>query len=251
MKRIIFALFALSVLLVPSLASSGLTNAPRIHIKEGTSINWAGYAIETNLKKPQNNVVTDVKGSWVVPAVDCSVTPSAYSSFWIGIDGYSSNTVEQIGTESDCSSGSSIYHAWYEMYPRNLAYLPMTITPGHMMSAEVKYLTFGNFQLTIKDVTAGTTFSTVQTSNSAKRSSAEWVAEAPWSGGVLPLADFGTVLFSSSSATINGHTGTINDAKWRYDPITMTTSSGAPKATPSPLFNGGSSFSVAWNSAGP
>jgi hypothetical protein len=100
MKKLTLVLLTLSVLLasslVSSLASSGLTNAPNIHVKEGTSLNWAGYAIETNLNKPQSGAVTDVKGSWVVPTVDCLATPNAYSSFWIGIDGYSSNTVEQI-----------------------------------------------------------------------------------------------------------------------------------------------------------
>jgi hypothetical protein len=51
--------------------------------------------------------VTDVTGSWTVPAVDCTSpngTPNGYSSFWVGIDGYGSNTVEQIGTDSDCVS---------------------------------------------------------------------------------------------------------------------------------------------------
>ena len=42
-----------------------------------------------------------------------------YSSVWVGIDGYSSNTVEQIGTEQDVSAnGKTSYYAWYEMYPQ-------------------------------------------------------------------------------------------------------------------------------------
>jgi len=247
MDKLNLALFVGSILLTIYLvnSSSFLLHAPRIHIKEGTSLNWAGYAVQTNLKKPQNGVVTDVQGSWTVPAVSCTSTNS-YSAFWIGIDGYSSNTVEQIGTDSDCSSGSPRYYVWYEMYPKYPVNLNMKISPGDVMSAEVKYLGSGNFQLTITDTKTGATFSKTEKSPSAKRSSAEWIAEAPWSGGVLPLANFGTIYFSNAKATLNGHIGTINDAAWKYDAITMATSSGTVKAQPSPLSTGGSSFSVTW-----
>ncbi len=115
------------------------------------------------------------------------------------------------------------------------------------MSAEVEYLGSGRFQLTITDVTTGAKFSTTQRLNSAKRSSAEWTAEAPSSvSSVLPLADFGKVSFTSSQATLNGHIGTISDNAWQHDAITMTTPSGTVKALPSSLSNGGTTFSVTW-----
>ena len=61
--------------------------------------NWAGYLVETNQENPQSNVVTDIKGSWVVPKVTTSDV-FANSSVWIGIDGYGSNNkyIVQIGT---------------------------------------------------------------------------------------------------------------------------------------------------------
>lgn len=161
------------------------------------------------------------------------MTPNAYSSFWIGIDGYSSGTAEQIGTDSDTSSGVPQYYAWYEMYPKYPVNLNLKISPGDDMSGEVKYLGSNKFLLTITDMTTGTTFSTTQKS-SGKRPSAEWIAEAPSSrSGVLPLADFASVFFSGSQATLNGHTGTISDSAWKYDAITMTTSSGTTKVQPS------------------
>jgi len=249
MKSLSLFLVALSVVCALSVLGSGsyaAFQAPRIHVKEGTSTNWAGYAVQTDLVYPQKNSVTDVQGSWVVPSVDCAATPTAYSSFWIGIDGYSSGTVEQIGTDSDCSSGSAKYSAWYEMYPKYPVNLNMRINPGDTMKAEVKFVGNGNFQLTITDTKTGKSFSTTQKSPSAKRTSAEWIAEAPWSSGVLPLADFGTVPFSSAQATLNGHAGTISDGAWKYDAITMTTSSGYVKALPSALSKDGSAFSVTW-----
>ena len=55
-----------------------------------TNSNWSGYAVTG-----ARNSVSDVKGSWLVPAVHgtCGSTDQ-YASFWIGIDGYNSNTVE-------------------------------------------------------------------------------------------------------------------------------------------------------------
>ena len=32
--------------------------------------------------------------------------PSAASAFWVGLDGYTSTSVEQLGTDSDCNSGT-------------------------------------------------------------------------------------------------------------------------------------------------
>ena len=84
------------------------------HGRNATSTNWSGYAVTG-----PDGSVTDVKGSWKVPDVVCSSpgTPNSYASFWVGIDGYGSNTVEQIGTDSDCSGGNAVYYAWYEFYP--------------------------------------------------------------------------------------------------------------------------------------
>ena len=41
-----------------------------------------------------------------------------YAAFWVGLDGYTSKSVEQLGTDSDCTNvNSPSYYAWYEMYP--------------------------------------------------------------------------------------------------------------------------------------
>lgn len=71
------------------------------------SENWSGYAVTVSS-------LTVAKGSWTVPAVNCSKTPNTYAAFWVGIDGYSSSTVEQTGTLAQCSGSSAAYYAWYE-----------------------------------------------------------------------------------------------------------------------------------------
>jgi hypothetical protein len=229
--------------LSPALILADPAMTPTIHIEHSTSSNWSGYAATA-----ATGLVTDVKGSWRVPTVSSGST-NAWSSFWVGIDGYSSNTVEQIGTDSDWQNGKAVYYAWYEFYPKPAFLIKsVPINPGDVISAEAQY-TRNKFTVTITDTTTGKAFSTTAKVQSAQRTSAEWIAEAPWSGGVLPLANFGTVYFSGCYATINGATGSISS--FSHDAITMTTSSGIIKAQPSTLDSTGTSFSVTWKSAGP
>ena len=211
-----------------------------------TSTNWAGYAVQTCLNAPASGAVNAVQGSWVQPSVSCAAGETSYSAFWVGIDGYSSSTVEQIGTDSDCSSGVATYYAWYEMYPKLPVNLALSITPGNTIQASVHFIGSGKFVLTIQDLSNGQSYSTTQISKKAVRSSAEWVTEAPSGGSVLPLADFGTVTFSGCTATLGSVTGPINDAAWENAQMTMTTSSNVVKASTSSLSSGGESFSNTW-----
>src|SRR5208337_1398077 len=130
------------------------------------SYNWSGYAAETNLSSPAPNAVTTVSGSWTVPTVTGNT--NAYSSVWLGIDGYSSNSVEQVGTEQDTSSsGATTYYAWWEMYSESTRQPEqpigsMTVSHGDSISASVTYKS-GAFTLQITDNTTGKSFSTTQT----------------------------------------------------------------------------------------
>ena len=178
-----------------------------------------------------------------MPALDCSNGQSTYSSAWVGLDGYNDNTVEQTGTEHDCNGGVVSYYAWYEMYPKFGYKVPLQINVGDTITSEVKYVG-GQFQLTITDITTGKSFSTNQKSAKARRQSAEWIMEAPWSGGVLPLANFGTANYSASGATLNGIQGSINNSSWQFDQINMVNSNNQLKDQTSALSTDGSIFSV-------
>jgi hypothetical protein len=248
---------------IPSSAVHHL-QAPHMHLREGTSLNWSGYAIETSLSKPASNAVSDVAGGWVVPAAVASTSKYTYSSAWVGIDGYSSDSVEQIGTEQDWTPRGAEYYAWFEMYP-NWGYeiVNFPVHPGDTITAMVAYTgsktvtvnegrgrktteVFENFKLTITNLTHAASYTTTQQIQSPSRSSAEWIMEAPSESSVLPLADFRTVSFFGCDATVNGVTGPIGDAAWRNDTLTMETSAGVAKAVPSALTSGGSAFAVTW-----
>jgi Peptidase A4 family len=215
---------------LPSPHRHGPASIRHLH-DDGTAVseNWSGYAVTG-----PNGSVTSVTGSWIVPEIapgSCGRrTTAEYSSFWIGIDGWTSSTVEQIGTDSDCSSGTPTYYAWYEFYPLDSFYACpaaaahsrrpppcplMNLRPGDVMSATVTANGNGTYTATIEDVTAGESFSTVYTPNketgTPQQSSAEWIAESPCctnSGGFLPLADFGTIEFGQDFTKPRVSTGT-------------------------------------------
>ncbi len=207
------------------------------------STNWAGYAIT-------KGSVTDVQGSWVQPKVSCpSPTAYLYSSVWVGIDGDGSNTVEQTGTSAYCEAGVAVYSAWYEFYPAAPVTISWSVAPGDHMTASVS-ASGTSFTAKITDVTTGNTKSVTKSVSSATRHSAEWIVEAPYSNGVLPLAHFSKVTFTSCNATLAGSTHTISG--WANQKLIMVNNAGTmEKALPGALSRGGSTFSVKWVSSGP
>jgi len=176
------------------------------------SYNWAGYAAYGQA----NGSVTKVWGSWIEPAVTCPAKGITYAAFWVGIDGFSSDAVEQDGTLAVCAHGAAAYYAWWEMFPTNPIQVikPMMVMPGdHMYGSVVYHPTLYDFTMTVKDMTMGTSFSVTAAqapiyAMNPLENSAECIIERPaeiTSSGftLLHLADFGTVTFSSCGATIN------------------------------------------------
>jgi hypothetical protein len=223
------------------------------------STNWSGYAAATNLSSPASNSVTAVSGSWVVPTVTGSGRGTTYSNVWVGIDGFSNSTVEQIGTEQDVINGVARYDAWWEMYSSGIGQPEQLISgsgfsikPGDTITASVQYTGSGNFLLTINDTAWTKPFTTTQNttatqSPTAAQSSAEWIVEAPTVGGrQSSVANFGTVTFSNASATINSTNGPINDAAWQNAAIDMITSAGTPLDSTSSLDSTGTQFTVTY-----
>jgi hypothetical protein len=216
-----------------------------------TSSNWAGYAVSS--ADPTAPVTySSVSGTWVQPAASCTGSSAAYSAFWVGLGGYSdaSQSLEQIGTETDCTaSRRATYSVWYELVPAASVPVKLKIFLGNTISANVTV----NGQLVIvklKNLTRRTSFTKRLFMASPDVSSAEWIAEAPsacTSSGsrctTLPLANFGTVAFTSAKALAAGHGGVIVDDAWSATAIELRAFTGA---VPSELAADGASFSVTW-----
>ncbi|HZR54512.1 MAG TPA: G1 family glutamic endopeptidase [Streptosporangiaceae bacterium] len=202
------------------------------------STNWAGYA-------DTGSNVSALSGHWTEPSATCG-SATSLDVFWVGIDGFSSNTVEQDGTGVECVGGTPIFFSWWEMFPTNsIQVVSESLRPGDSITASV-VRSGTSYTLTVTDSTrGGVGFSTRQTCTTCANNSAEWIAEAPsGSGGVEPLTNFGTWNESNSTVTIGGTSGVISS--FPDDEITMVNSSGQVKAQPSALNGSGNGFSVTW-----
>lgn len=238
---------------------SGAMFKENFALKDGSvteSENWAGYAVTAS-----NYSVSNVTASFIVPTVNTG--GNSYAAFWVGIDGFNDGTVEQTGIIAEPTGhgphSSTEYQVWYEFYPAAPVYASFTAAPGDSVYATVSYDNQTEYFTTCISVSSSNghvgTFSHSQTVSGAQDDSAEWIVEAPASGGeILPLADFGTAYFGYSNTGIaNTNYATISGV---HDPIgsftsateiIMVSSSGVPEATPSALSSNGTSFSVTYD----
>jgi hypothetical protein len=213
------------------------TAVPGVRNQEVESTNWSGYAATGS-----NGAFSSVSASWTQPTATCSSgrrSGDQYAAFWVGLDGYSSNSVEQTGTDSDCAGRTPDYYGWYEMYPANPVYYNNPVAPGDHISASVTFSGTDTYTLVLTDSTQGWTQRVAINESGFDRSSAEVITEAPSSNtGVLPLADFGTVNYSSAVA--NGSSlGSLSPTE-----IIMIDNSGQQKDSTSGISGG--SFSNTW-----
>jgi hypothetical protein len=219
-----------------------------------TSHNWSGYAVT-------GTTFTEVKGSWVQPPAQCP-TPTKKAqaaAFWVGIDGFSKkdDTVEQIGTDSDCEKGPKKgagvpnYYAWWEMDNAGSTgsiTIPEPVSPGDQLSAEVQNAG-GTYTLILTDAGPTNTWTYSpgpQTPSPApKAASAEWIAEAPsicTGKKCTPeeLTDFGSVTFNGAFANGSSVSSFPNSQTFKID----MTKGKTTKAEPVGL--SGSQFTVDW-----
>jgi hypothetical protein len=240
--RLLTALIpAIGLLTLPATsAASAITHDlhPYQGLFNGTSANWSGYAAHG-----ATDAFNSVSATWVQPAGQCT-SGRAFSAFWVGLDGYTSTTVEQTGSSVDCTVGDlPKYYAWYEMYPADPVNFSNTVLAGDHFTASVT-ASGAIFTLTISDTTQGWQQSVTQTLAKAKKSSAEIIAEAPCctnAGGILPLTDFGSMKFKQADAN-GAPIGNSSPGK-----IKMAPGDGANNSdTTSPLTNG-DKFTVTWD----
>jgi hypothetical protein len=215
------------------------------------SSNWSGYAdVDANFSA--------VSANWTVPTVTCQRGSNSYSAEWVGIDGYSSSTVEQDGTEADCLNGSPSYDAWFELYGDTtensgdeIELSPTDgypLSPGDSITASVSD-SGGTWTFDVRDGSKWF-FTTSVLFGGAAQSSAEWIVERPEvcarSCSLTSLANFGSATFTNASTTSGAGTGTIiSNADVEMEMVNGSTL----LATPGALDAGGDSFSDTWQAA--
>jgi peptidase A4-like protein len=246
--------------------AAGLTAAPAALAKTRTtqSTNWAGYAVHRDGVSFHR-----VSASWVQPSASCTPGQPSYSSAWVGLGGYSptSNALEQIGTELDCTaSGNVVSSAWYELVPAPSKTISLDVQPGDVMHATVT-VTGHRVVVELDNLTRHHSFRKTLHSAAIDVSSAEWILEAPsecisqYTCQALPLANFGSITFDSASVvTADGMAGTIARGDWARTKIKLTggaqrlivsrnSTDAGGRADPSALRGGGSAFDVTFATA--
>lgn len=184
------------------------------------SSNWSGYAVT-------GGTYTSVSATWVQNAGTCSSSDTDTDmSPWVGIDGYSSSSVEQTGTSVDCSGSSKTYYAWYEMYPANFVTINHTVKAGDTFYGAVNR-SGTSYTLTLEDETQGWTNTVTKTGSNAN-SSAEAIVEmaadelTKWSG-TDPFTSF-TVNGVAAGSAGTTHQMEIEDGSTLCDTISSLSS---------------------------
>ena len=250
----------------PAAAEPGtLTAAPSV---VGTSAvvssRWSGYVVHG----PKVSY-TSATATWTEPTLHCRRGASkALSAVWVGLGGYTSDALEQVGVNANCDrNGHARYFAWFELVPDIAHPIGEKVAAGDTIAGLVKIHGLNLVELRIENRTQHWRFVRKITWGTPDTSSAEWVAEAPFSCvrfkcHTVPLANFGSVTLHDVAATGNGSPGTLTNPAWRITPLALVPcvpaqsggrglervdrEAGPPGASPSKIAVHGSRFSISW-----
>ncbi|HET6502798.1 MAG TPA: G1 family glutamic endopeptidase [Amycolatopsis sp.] len=207
-----------------AVVGAGLGAAPSFGAHSFAGGNWGGYVSFGSF--------TTATAGWTEPSVTCNSRNDLFAP-WVGIDGDGSSTVEQTGVATDCSSGSPVYQAWYEMYPAAPVYYSNPVSAGDKITATVTRTSTNTYQLVISDTSKGWSQTTTK-SLTSKHSSAEAIIESPTdsypniSGGV----NFTGVKFNGSNLSATGPSALDADDRGTYTWI------------PGPIASDGTDFGI-------
>jgi hypothetical protein len=210
------------------------------------SFNWSGYADTSSTSQE----FTKVSGDWTTPSVTCSAEDQITSD-WVGLDGFSDSTVEQLGTISWCFESTPTYFTWYEMYPAGTVEVGTALKPGDKIAASVTR-TGTTYKLVLTDsTTAGNNISVTKTCALAtcKDTSAEWISERPsFSIGIVPQAHYNAFKLTSGAQTSGGKSGTIGSGPGPNS-ITMIDATQSYDLNTVSGLTGGNSFRTTWKNS--
>jgi peptidase A4-like protein/VCBS repeat protein len=187
---------------------------------ESTSSNWSGYARSTG----STGNYTSASFHWTVQSASYvnygAKNPFTFndSSQWVGIGGFSTDDLIQLGSESYvASNGTPSYYVWYEVLPASETLLsgctPSTlsscpVSAGDAMTASLTCTanctasdSSTKWTLSMTDSTKGWSWTGNFTYESCL-CSVEWIEEAPTYSEIAAISNYGTAAFSN--LTVNG-----------------------------------------------
>jgi hypothetical protein len=208
----------------------------------------------------------DVKATFTVPAVNCSVTPNSTAYHYVVL-GPRQKGSQAAGIVEGCSSGSPFYYGsyWYSEYDNGTINGPngpndvLLINPGDTVTASVNSNTStGTDVFRVADKTTGKYYENDYT-GAGQQANLFYNSAGVLSYGNISnqgTADFGSVSFSSAEVAQNAAGGKAkplsNPTLWKLiadeqnGPVT-----GTPDIVPGPIgsTSSGSSFTNTWKAA--
>jgi len=215
------------------------------------SPNWSGYVATAP------GPYTLVSANWTIPSVS-TPSPPAYSSVWVGIGGWysNSNRLIQVGTDQDVlNNGSAVYYAWREIYP-SLAVPIANVSPGDSIAVILSQVSenASRWQMLMIRNSATLLNITIRTRvNLASEDSADFIVERPAifvgrKEQLTALADFKTVTFSNCH-TNQGSLASLTSVAAVVMSGANASSVGEDLAEPTMLDPSTNSFSVQYSGA--
>jgi len=212
------------------------------------SSNWSGYVAHS--VQPQ---FTCVEATWTQPHVRCPTKGSRTVAYWVGLGGVGQEGLEQIGTQTTCTDGRDLVVVWHESLPLERAEVvePVDVHAGDRMWAQVRWLAGARYRLAIVDITHPQQLSVLDTNARLRRTSAEWIVEAPTAGcpsscHVLSMPNFGRLRFSGIVVTADGVRLPLDGPGFIHERETMVTRKGAVRSVVSSTAADGTAFTVEW-----
>ncbi|KAI0738297.1 acid proteinase [Daedaleopsis nitida] len=165
------------------------------------SSNWSGAVLVAGA-----NTFKSVTGTFTIPTPrepsGGSGTHSA--SAWVGIDGDTcGSAILQTGIDFTISGGRSSFDAWFEWFPDFAHdFSGISLSPGNSITVSVTATSLTGGTATIVNHSTGQTVSHSFSGQPALcQENAEWIVEDfSEGGGLVPLANWGTVTFTGVSA---------------------------------------------------
>lgn len=185
---------------VPAVGATAATttaSSPVVRARHSTvyNHNWAGYV--------QKGSTHEVSAVFAVPRL--ASHPDGYASTWVGIDGYTTRYLTQVGVGEEVVNGHRSTYAWWEvMTPRSMPPMQrfsLAVRPGDAILVRAT-CGGGRTRVAISNLTTHRSASRV-VSYSGPCSSAEWVQEdVNADGRISPAPNWGKVKFSAMTRNL-------------------------------------------------
>ncbi|KAJ4482393.1 peptidase A4 family-domain-containing protein [Lentinula aciculospora] len=171
--------------------------------------NWSGAVL---VSPPTGEIFTSAIGTFTVPSMPSEGNGAAAA--WVGIDGDTFATaILQAGVFFSVSGDTVEYGAWYEWWPdfaTDVDTNDFPVSAGDVITVNIQATSNSEGTVTLVNESTGMSF-TIDLTSPTKLSflggqNAEWIVEDyTQNGGLVPLADWGTVTFVNASASTSAN----------------------------------------------